>query len=147
MHAVAMQELWSLGAVHLAALITRREISALEAVDVFVERIEQVNETVNAVVTTCLDRARQEAREADARMARDEPMGAFDGVPFTVKDVVETEGVPTTAGLLERAHTVPNRDAVVVARLREAGAILLGKTNTPRTAAAGSRTTSSSVEP
>jgi len=136
-HAVPMHELWSLGAVHLAALITRREISALEAIDAFVQRIEETNGTVNAVVATCFDRARREAGETDARIARDEPMGPLDGVPFTVKDVVETEGVPTAAGLLERAHTVPTRDAVVVARLRGAGAILLGKTNTPPNGSGG----------
>jgi len=132
-----MDESWSFGAVHLAGLIARREISATEVVDACIRRIEDLNGTVNAVVTTCLDRARREARETDARVARDEPSGPLDGVPFTVKDVVETEGVVTTAGLPERAGTIPEDDAVVVARLRAAGAILLGKTNTPPNGSGG----------
>jgi amidase len=132
-----MNEPWSFGAVHLASLIARRKISATEVVDACIRRIEDANGGVNAVVTTCVDRARREAREADARMARGEPGGPFDGVPFTVKDVVETEGVVTTAGLPERARTIPEHDAVVVARLRAAGAILLGKTNTPPNGSGG----------
>lgn len=131
MHAVVMDDVWTLGAARLGELIHRRERSAVDVVEAFAARIEAVNGRVNAVVTTSFDRARREARMADARITAGEPLGPLDGVPFTVKDVFDTEGVVTSGGLVDRANTIPERDATVVARLRRAGAILLGKTNTP----------------
>src|SRR5690606_29471237 len=86
---------------------------------------------LNAVVELCAERARAEAKAADQRLARGEAIGPLHGVPFTLKDSIETEGVVTTAGTLGLRRYVPSRDATVVARLRTAGAIILGKTNTP----------------
>src|SRR4051812_25919845 len=126
-HAVIVDELWVLGARAIADLIERREVSAVEVVDTYVRRIEAMNPSINAVVAIAAERARREAEAADARIAHGDRRGPLDGVPFTVKDVVETQGVVTSAGLLERAGTVPAEDAVVVTRLRRAGAILLGK--------------------
>jgi amidase len=118
---------WS--ATKLAAAIRAKEVSALAVVDAHLERIAEVNPALNAVVQLCADRARAEARQADAALARGEIPGPLHGVPFTVKDSLSTEGIMTTAGTPGRASFVPARDATAVARLRAAGAILLGKTN------------------
>jgi amidase len=95
------------------------------------ERIEEVNPRLNAVVQITAERALQEARAADQALARGEVSGPLHGVPFTLKDAIETKGVISTGGTEGRSHYIPNQDAVVVKRLREAGAILLGKTNCP----------------
>ena len=95
------------------------------------DRIEEVNDRLNAVVRLCAERALDEAREADAALARGESKGPLHGVPMTLKDSLDTEGVVTTGGTLGRRTFVPERDSTVAARLRAAGAILLGKSNTP----------------
>ena len=93
-------------------------------------RIE-VKKTLNAFITVCGDRAREEARKADGSRARGEALGPLHGVPFSVKDLTDTAGVRTTYGSALHADSVPNADAVAVARARTAGAILVGKTTTP----------------
>jgi amidase len=118
-------------ATAMAAAIRKREISAYELVRACLTRIEQVNPRLNAVVQVSAKRALQEARRADQALAQGDGIGPLHGVPFTLKDAIETEGVICTGGTEGRAHFVPNRDAAVVRRLREAGAILLGKTNCP----------------
>ena len=100
-------------------------------------RIEEVNPKLNAVVQMISDTARKQAREADAALARGEFVGPLHGVPFTVKDNIESEGVICTGGTLGRASYVPEKDSVVVARMRGAGGILIGKTNVPELALAG----------
>src|SRR6185312_3476401 len=115
----------------LAQAIRAREISAVEVVEAHLSRIAAVNPALNAVVQLTDQTARQQARAADTALVRGEPLGPLHGVPFTVKDVIETAGVVCAAGLPERASFIPARDATVVARLRAAGDILLGKTNVP----------------
>jgi len=138
----APDELIYLSATQLAALIRAKKVSATEAVKACIARIEAVNPQINAVVTTCFERALLEAKEADAALARGKPKGPLHGVPFTIKDSLETAGVLSTAGTLGRKNFVPGTDATVVARVRAAGAILLGKTNTPEfTLGGGSRGT------
>jgi amidase len=122
--------LWALSASWLARAIAAREVSSLEAVDACLDRIEAVNPRINAVVRLAGD-ARERAREADVRIARGEAPGPLHGVPFTIKDSLDTAGVVTTAGTVGWRDRVPDFDATVVARLRAAGGILLGKTNTP----------------
>ena len=122
--------LWSRSATWLAAAIARADISSLEAVDACLARIEAVNPRINAVVRLA-DGARDAARSADADLARGRRLGPLHGVPFTIKDSLDTAGVVTTAGTAGWRNRVPDRDATVVARLREAGGILLGKTNAP----------------
>jgi len=119
--------IWS--ATQFAAAIRAREVSALEIVDAHLARIAAVNPALNAVVQLAADRARAEARLADAALARGEVWGPLHGVPFTAKDSLCTAGIITTAGTSGRACFVPAQDATAVARLRAAGAILLGKTN------------------
>ncbi|MDX1382827.1 MAG: amidase family protein, partial [Thermoanaerobaculia bacterium] len=93
--------------------------------------IEEVNPRLNAVVTLCAERARREALEADRALESGWRRGPLHGVPMTIKDSLDTAGVISTGGSHGRRAFVPERDATVVSRLREAGAILLGKTNTP----------------
>ncbi|HEY0947756.1 MAG TPA: amidase [Opitutaceae bacterium] len=124
-------ELIYMSATKLAGLIREKKVSAAEAVKACLARIEAVNPKLNAVVTLCAERALLEAREADAALAKGQIKGALHGVPFTIKDSLETAGVVSTTGTLGRKTFVPGDDATVVARVRAAGGILLGKTNTP----------------
>ncbi|WP_020650767.1 amidase [Solimonas variicoloris] len=120
-----------MSATKLAGLIRAGQLSASEAVRLHIARIEALHPRLNAVVARCFERALYEAREADAAQARGKPLGPLHGVPMTIKDSFDTEGLVSTGGTLGRAHFIPGQDATVVARVRAAGAILLGKTNTP----------------
>ncbi len=121
----------SMSATKLAELIRTKKISATEAVKLHIARIEAVNSKINAVVAKCYERALAEAAEADTLLAKGKLKGALHGVPMTIKDSFDTAGVLTTGGTLGWKDHVPGRDATVVARARAAGAILLGKSNTP----------------
>lgn len=124
-------ELTSMSATRLAELIRERKVSATEAVQAYLKQIGKVNPVVNAVVTLCGERALMEARLADDRLSKGEIAGPLHGVPMTIKDSLDTAGVRTTGGTLGWLTRVPSTDATAVARARAAGAILLGKTNTP----------------
>jgi amidase len=126
-----MNELHWWTAYGLADAIRGREVSAREALEHFVNRVEQLDGPINAVVRLDLDRARADAAEADAAIARGDELGPLHGVPITVKDSYMTEGCITTSGAPELADFVPTEDAWPVARLRAAGAIIYGKTNLP----------------
>ena len=128
---MVQNEICFMPATELAERLRSRRLSASEVVQAFLERIRRVNPSLNAYVTLDEERALREARAADERLfhaARPEPLH---GVPFSVKDVVFTAGLRTTAGSRIYERYVPEKDAIAVARLRAAGAILLGKTNTP----------------
>jgi amidase len=114
----------------LADKIRSRELSSLEVVDYFLARIERYNPQINAVVELDAERARANARQADVAVARGAALGPLHGVPMTIKDAFEVAGLHTTAGAQLWKDHVSSRDAVVVARLKAAGAIILGKTNT-----------------
>lgn len=126
-----MEEIWLRGAVGIAEAIRERLVSCVEVVQAFLQRIEAVDPTINSVVVLVRERAIEEARAADAQLARGHVLGPLHGVPFTVKDVFDTAGVETSAGIPDRVGLVPKEDAVAVARMRRAGAILLAKTNVP----------------
>jgi amidase len=126
-----MEEILSASALSLGRAIRASQVSSAEVVDAYLQRNDQVNPAINAVVQRDDERARAEATAADAALARGESGGPFHGVPFTVKDIFDVAGVVSAAGLEERATYIPDRDAVVVARMRGAEAILLGKTNCP----------------
>ena len=115
----------------LSKAIRSKEVSSEEVVRAFLDRISSVNPKINAVVTLAAERAIEESRRADKELARGHLRGVLHGVPMTIKDSLDTAGVVSTAGTVGRKAYVPKRDATVVARLRAAGAILLGKTNTP----------------
>jgi amidase len=118
-------------AAQMAGAIRAREVSSAAVVGACLERIAAVNPKLNAVVQTTGEAALRRAGEADTALARGELWGPLHGVPMTIKDAFETAGVVTTAGTKGLESYVPERDATVVARLRAAGAILLGKTNVP----------------
>jgi amidase len=115
----------------LADRLRRRQLSSLELVDHFLARIERHNPKVNAVVTLDPERARNEAKRADDALARRKQVGPLHGIPMTLKDALEVSDMRTTAGAKIWKDHVSSHDAVAVQRLRAAGAIILGKTNTP----------------
>lgn len=121
-------ELTSLSAARAAELIRGRELSPVELVGAYLRRLESLNPRLNAVVTLAPE-ALKLAREAEAAVARGDSLGPLHGVPLTVKDTVDVRGVRTTRGSRVDAGRVPAEDATAVARLRAAGAIILGKTN------------------
>lgn len=123
--------LTSSSATTLAAAIRLKRVSSLEVVDAHLARIAAVNPKLNAVVCLAADAARAAATAADQALAQGNLQGPLHGVPFTAKDSLDVAGVVSTAGTAGWANRVPAADATVVARLRAAGAILLGKTNTP----------------
>jgi amidase len=117
-------------AASLAEAIRQKRVSSSELTQAYLERIERVNPSLNAVVMLD-DTAMEQARAADSGLAKGEDVGPLHGVPITLKDSHDTVGVVTTGGTLGRADFVPDRDSTVAARLRAAGVVLLGKTNTP----------------
>ena len=131
----AVDELDFASALDAARALQAGKVSSLELTSRMLARVAQHNSRVNAVVTLTPDAALARARAADAARARGERWGPFHGVPITIKDTYEVDGVRTTAGLVALKDHVPPRDAVVVARLKDAGAVLLGKTNVPAAAA------------
>jgi len=120
-----------LSAVEARRLIGTKELSPVELLESCFDRIEAVNPTVNAIVATCYERAREEAREAERAVMQGKPLGLLHGLPLGVKDLNLTGGVRTTFGSLIHEDFVPEKDERMVADLRAAGAILVGKTNTP----------------
>jgi amidase len=120
-------EFQSLG--QIAELIRTRAISPVDVVAAHLRRIEKLNPGINAIVTLAPD-VLQRAKEAEAAVTRGDTLGLLHGVPVTVKDTIETAGLRTTSGSAMRAEFVPKRDAPAVARLKAAGAIILGKSNT-----------------
>ena len=126
-------------ATDLARSIAAREISAVEVMEAHLSRIDRVNPTVNAIVTLLPGQARQGAEAADAAVARGDALGPLHGLPVAHKDLTWTKGIQTTFGCRAFEHFVPDADALIVERLRAAGAITIGKTNTPELGA-GSQT-------
>ncbi len=127
---MASAELPYLSTTAQAALIRSRQVASEELVGRYLERIERFNPKLNAVVALAED-ALARAKEADAALASGAALGPLHGVPMTIKDCFDTAGVISTWGTLGREDFVPDADATVVARLKAAGAILVGKTNTP----------------
>ncbi len=126
-------ELTFKSATELAEMIRSRKLSSVEVVEAFLTRIERLNPSLNAIVTLAEDSI-DRARAAEIAVSKGETIGPLHGVGLTVKDTIDTKGLLTTSGSRVRAHHIPNRDASVVARLKAAGAIILGKTNVPEMA-------------
>jgi aspartyl-tRNA(Asn)/glutamyl-tRNA(Gln) amidotransferase subunit A len=120
-----------LSALELAALIRKKEVSPVEVVEAILARIERINPELNAFCTVTAEEARDAAAAAEVAVMTGEPLGPLHGVPFSVKDLVFTRRVRTTGGSHLYSDHVPEEDAVAVERLKAAGAIMLGKTNTP----------------
>jgi amidase len=124
-----MNDLTFASASELAQAIRDRRVSAVEVVDAYLAQISKHNSKLNAICTLDEENARLRAKQADEALDRGENWGALHGVPITIKDVLATAGLRTTAGSLSLANYIPQQDATAVSRLKSAGAIVLGKTN------------------
>lgn len=118
-------------AVELAERILRKDISSVELTRFYISRIEQFDDRLNAVVVRDFERALKAARRSDAALARGQVLGALHGVPLTVKETFDVSGLPTTWGVPGQRDHIAQQDAAVVARLKAAGAHVMGKTNIP----------------
>ncbi len=126
----SLDDVLDMSTMSIAKLIGTKEVSSVEVVQAHLDRIALVNPKINAVCTLAAERAIKEARKADSELAHGNILGPLHGVPMTIKDAFDTEGITTTYGTVGRKTFVPDKDATIVHRLRESGAILLGKTNT-----------------
>jgi amidase len=126
-----MEEIIFASAASLARAIRERQVSSQAVVDAYLQRIEAINPALNSVVQVRAEEARAEARRADEALERGERVGPLHGVPFTVKDTYDVAGMICTCGTKGRAAFVAQQDATSVARMRAAGAIVLGLTNLP----------------
>ncbi len=118
-------------ATEIRDLIRTQEVSITELTELFCRRIEDLNPKLNAYLALCLDQAMEEARTAQDAVQKGGPLGELHGIPISIKDLEMTKGISTTMGSLLFKDRVPDVDSVVVERVRRAGAIILGKTNTP----------------
>ena len=134
-----MTDLVFTSARKLARLIRLRKLSATELMRAFIAQVERVNPKVNAIVTFLPEEALKAARALDRRRGRGASPGPLAGLPIAYKDMIVTRGIRTTFGSPIYADNIPGEDHVIVERLKAAGAITLGKTNTPEFAA-GSQT-------
>jgi amidase len=137
--ASSMDDLCYLSAVELVSLMRRKQVSARDVMAAHLTQIERVNPKVNAIVTLVAERAMANAARADDLLARGGQLGVLGGLPVAHKDLVDTAGIRTTRGSPFYRDHVPTRDAVIVTRIRAAGAVTVGKTNTPEFGA-GSQT-------
>ncbi len=136
---MSAQEICFLPATELAHRMRAKELSAHEVMSAHLDRIERINKKVNAIVTLLPERAIEGARAADDALARGKQVGPLHGLPIAHKDLVPTKGIRTTLGSPIFKDFVPEQDGLIVERLRNAGAITIGKTNTPEFGA-GSQT-------
>jgi amidase len=124
-----MNDLTFASAHQLAQMIRDRQVSSLEVVEAYLAKISQHNSQLNAICTLDTENARSRAKAADLALDKGENWGRLHGVPITVKDIFETARLRTTAGYVPLKDYIPLQDATIVARLRAAGAIVLGKSN------------------
>jgi aspartyl-tRNA(Asn)/glutamyl-tRNA(Gln) amidotransferase subunit A len=125
------EELCFLSAAELRGRIHRKEVSPVEITRAVLARAERLQPALNCFITLCGDQAMADAATAERGLMTGQPLGLLHGIPFTVKDLVNTKGVRTTFGAVPYQANVPDHDAVAIARLRAQGAILVGKTTTP----------------
>ena len=116
----------------LLGMLKSREISSVELLEHFVERNDALHPKINAIVTLDIERAVASAKASDQRRLDGKAVGELDGLPMTIKDAIAVAGVRSTGGAIELEHHVPERDAEVVTKVRDAGAVIFGKTNLPR---------------
>lgn len=124
-------EITGLPVHELTNLIHKKSVSSYEVVSAFIRRIEIVNPRLNAVVAFRPEEALREAKKADEELSKGKSNGILHGIPCTIKDSFDTEGIISTGGTLGRSSFIPRKNATIVQRLKDAGAIIMGKTNTP----------------
>ncbi|MBT2747594.1 MULTISPECIES: amidase [unclassified Lysobacter] len=127
----ASEELAFSSATDLAQLIQRKQVSSFELTQHYIERIEQFDKALNAVVVRDFERALEAAKSSDESLARGHRLGPLHGVPMTIKEAFDVSGLPTTWGVPEQRANLALNDATVVERLKAAGAHFMGKTNVP----------------
>lgn len=125
-----MSDLTSLTIAEAAARIERREVSPIDLAEAYLARVERLNPAINAFVTVTVDRARADAARAAAEIGAGNHRGPLHGIPFGLKDLYDTAGIETAAGSKVLRGRIPAEDSACARRLREAGAVLIGKTNT-----------------
>jgi len=126
-----MTDLWRLSAAELAALVKSKKVSAKEAAAANLARLDAVNPKLNAVIDHRPEEVLKQAAEVDAKIARGEEVGPLGGVPVTVKVNIDQEGFANTNGLKQQRDVIAKSNSPVVDNLRKAGALILGRTNTP----------------
>lgn len=125
------EEIVYMPAYKMLDAIKRQELTSEEVTEIIIERIEKINPIINAYCTTTFDLAREAAKEADMAVKKGEPLGLLHGIPTSIKDEVETKGIRSTFGCVIFENYIPTEDDVAVARLKDAGIVMLGKTNLP----------------
>ena len=116
----------------LLRMLAEREISSVELLEHFVQRNEALHPHINAIVTLDIDQAEATAKASDERRMANEDAGELAGLPMTIKDAIAVQGIRSTGGAVELENHVPANDAEVVTKIRDAGAVIFGKTNLPR---------------
>lgn len=129
MDTITLKTLSNCSVVDLVAMIRRGDVSSTEIVEAHIQRIEQVNPNLNAVVIKTYEQARAAANEADLRLARGESVGPLHGIPITIKEIFDLTGTPSTYGLTSRVNSQAQKDDAYVTCLQSAGGIVVGKTN------------------
>jgi aspartyl-tRNA(Asn)/glutamyl-tRNA(Gln) amidotransferase subunit A len=122
-------ELWQLDILEASALMRRKAVSPVELTQAYLARIEKLNPTINAFITVTAEQALQQARDAEREIRRGQWRGPLHGIPLRLKDLIDTQGIRTTAASAVFKDRVPTEDAEVVRKLKSAGAVLLGKLN------------------
>ena len=120
-----------MSATEMADKIRNQELTSLEIIETIIERIEKINPLINAYCNPTFDLARGMAKRADTAVKKGEKLGLLHGIPISIKDETETKGIKTTFGCVAFQNYVPQEDEIVVKRVKDAGAVILGKTNTP----------------
>ena len=128
---MASDELAFASATDLLELIATKQVSPVELTQLYFSRIDRLDSQLNAYLLLTREEAMRAAKAAEEAVIRGEDLGALHGLPISIKDTQMTKGVRTTQGSLVFKDRIPERDAAVVERVREAGAIMLGKTNAP----------------
>lgn len=141
------EDLWNKPALELASLISRREISSVEVVSTFIQRINKYNPLLNAFLTVGYENALKAAEKADNKVMNGDEIGPLHGLPISVKDLERTKGIRTTFGSLIFANHVPESDSGVVEKIKAAGCIIIGKSNTPEFGVYGTETSNRLGEP
>ena len=128
---MSKEDICFMSAYDMLDAIKRQELTSEDITEALIERIEKINPIVNAYCTTTFDLAREMAKNADNAVKKGEPLGVLHGIPTSIKDLMMTKGIRTTYGSLLHEDFIPEEDDVAVIRLKEAGAVLIGKSNTP----------------
>jgi len=128
---VNREDICYMSASEMLEKIRSQELTSEEITETIIERIEKINPIINAFCTPTFDIAREMAKNADALVKRGEKLGSLNGIPTSIKDLMQTKGIRTTYGSKLYEDFIPEQDDIAVQRLMEAGCVLLGKTNTP----------------